>query len=145
MTRTCTDCHYITDQRLIHTTHTTGLAFPYADRMERVRHWQRELRPIEELEAAFDRAVEERGFRRAPVRAVLVPPRGSETRSARRRIPKNRPALPLPAAAPTAPSRSLEPFGGCESQSIEQCLMNLRDRLRTLAERARDLFEASNG
>lgn len=66
--RSCTSCHYITDERLLATGHPSGATFDYVAGMAKVRHWDEPLASPAVLTAALRTAVDQRG----PIPAVEV-------------------------------------------------------------------------
>ncbi len=69
--KTCTECHFITEPRLISAGHPSGRGFDYAGGMQQIKHWD-EPRPDGALAAAFGTALAARGSVPDVVRARLA-------------------------------------------------------------------------
>jgi hypothetical protein len=67
-TRVCTDCHYVTEPRLLSAGHPSGRDFDYVKGMAEVRHWREPLAGATQLASAIDGALASRG----PVPRVRV-------------------------------------------------------------------------
>ena len=59
--RMCSDCHYITDPRLISSGHPSGADFDYVAGMDEIRHWERTKAAPSALRPVFAKALQSRG------------------------------------------------------------------------------------
>lgn len=59
--KTCSSCHYITDQRLISSGHKTGQDFDFAGGNTKIKHWQTPLAASERLAAVYHNVLSYKG------------------------------------------------------------------------------------
>ncbi len=156
--RVCTDCHYITEPRLLSAGHPSGADFDYAAGMGSVRHWQEPLAPERTITTAVEAALAARGpvprVRIAtpePVQATAVAsapsspvlrrsssarttPRRTVPELAQSRVLRARPHVNVAAAGSVAVTTPLlEPFPEIDdTTSIEDVLLLLKERLARL-------------
>lgn len=85
----CSDCHYITEPRLISAGHPSGKGFDYVGGMGKIRHWERDTLADGPLRQAFDAVLGRRGgvpkveLARLPSAAAARLAQESQTRSPR--------------------------------------------------------------
>ncbi len=113
----CASCHYITDQRLISSGHSSGEKFKYAERVKEIKHWESGLASPAVMTKAYEKVLAARGP--VPKFAMVSVPE-SENRPAqkspsvpRKKVPSapprvaSSPIVPAPVQTPTKPEAQI--------------------------------------
>lgn len=58
---TCSNCHYITEPRLLSAGHPSGEKFNYVKAMEKTKHWEHPPEPSDVLQKAYEEVIARRG------------------------------------------------------------------------------------
>ncbi len=131
--RVCSDCHAITDPRLISAGHPRGRGFDYVAAMQKIRHWEGQPAAPEALRTAFGKVLGARGVPLTRSSPADVRPQTS-ARAVANPLPPPA-SIPRP-IAPEATHRSsvaLTPFPEIDdSISVEEILVLLKERLEQL-------------
>ncbi len=126
----CTDCHYITDARLIASGHPTNANFDFIKGMDRIKHWKAANDPAK-LKPAFEAALAKRG-----AIPKVAPPAGAST-AAEEEPEEEEPAQatdPRPSGMyQDSGSVDLPPFPEIkESASLDEILLIIKKRIELI-------------
>ena len=100
--KTCADCHYITDERLLSAGHKSGADFDYIEGMKQISHWEREVTlSVQAMTKAFAAELSARG----PVPKVRLATEVVD-RQPEATAPASAQATPAASAKPTTRSKS---------------------------------------
>jgi hypothetical protein len=112
--KVCTDCHYITEPRLVSAGHPTGQGFDYAAGLAKVKHWDRPLASGARLASAFSAVLAGRGaVPDVPVATLAAgPAEAGDTGLSSQDESGNRPQRASTAADLSVAGRSAGDLGG---------------------------------